>query len=92
MNCSDNICGDGGLSSSPNDIKILLKQIKVKLELLSNDTEAKLLLHDGKIAELCRYLKDNLSNSIRCMLADMEASGELNKITKDAMDSLIASR
>lgn len=80
------------LPSSPNDIKILLKQIKVKLELLSKDTEAKLLLHDGKIAELCRYLKDNLSNSIRCMLADMEASGELNKITKDAMDSLIASR
>lgn len=92
MNNCSNICGDGGMPSSPNDIKILLKQIKIKLELLSNDTEAKLLIHDGKIAELCRYLKDNLSNSIRCMLADMEASGELNRITKDAMDSLIASR
>lgn len=88
-----NNCVEGcDLPSTPNDIKILLKQIKVKLELLSKDTEAKLLLHDGKIAELCRYLKDNLSNSIRCMLSDMETSGELNRITKDAMDSLIASR
>lgn len=60
--------------SSPNDIKILLKQIKADMKMLMTETEAKLLLHDGKLAELCRYLKDNLSNSIRCMLADMEAS------------------
>lgn len=62
------------LPSSPNDIKILLKQIKKEVDDLVTSTEAKLLLHDGKLAELCKYLKDNLSNSIRCMLADMESS------------------
>lgn len=57
--------------STPNDIKILLKQIKKEVDTLVTSTEAKLLLHDGKIAECCKYLKDNLSNSIRCMLEDM---------------------
>lgn len=60
------------LPSSPNDIKILLKQIKREVDHLVTTTEAKLLLHDGKLAELCRYLKDNLSNSIRCMFEDMK--------------------
>jgi hypothetical protein len=58
--------------SSPNDIKILLYKLKSELNTLMKNTETKLLLHDGKIAELCNYLKDNLSNSIRCMLLDME--------------------
>jgi len=67
------ICEDVcNLPSSPNDIKILLKQIKKEVDELITSTEAKLLLHDGKIAECCRYLKDNLSNSIRCMLNDMK--------------------
>ena len=67
------------LPSSPNDIKILLKQIKREVDNLITSTEAKLLLHDGKIAECCRYLKDNLSNSIRCMLEDMEKSRRIRK-------------
>lgn len=60
--------------SSPNDIKILIYKLKSELTDLIKTTEGKLLLHDGKIAELCKYLKDNLSNSIRCLLLDMEAS------------------
>ena len=35
--------------SSPNDIKILLKQIKADVKTLMEDTDAKLLLHDRKI-------------------------------------------
>lgn len=69
------ICEEGcTLPSSPNDIKILLVQVKRDLKELMDTTEAKLLCHDGKIAELCKYLKDNLCNSIRCLLADMEYS------------------
>lgn len=60
--------------SSPNDIKILLYKLKTEVDSLMKNTESKLLLHDGKIAELCKYLKDNLSNSIKCLLLDMEAS------------------
>lgn len=62
------------IPSSPNDLKILLKQINREIKDLTTKTEAKLLLHDGKLAELCKYLKDNLSNSIRCMFLDMDAS------------------
>lgn len=60
------------LPSCPNDMKILLKQIKMEVEKLTTNTEAKLLIHDGKIAEVIHYIKDNLSNTLRCMLADME--------------------
>lgn len=77
------------LPSSPNDIKVLLKQLITELDSLTKNTEAKLLLHDGKIAELCRYLKDNLSNSIRCMFADMEMAGELNNIIFDVISNLL---
>ena len=39
----------------------------------------------GKIAELCKYIKDNLSNTIRCMLDNMEVSGELENIITDTL-------
>lgn len=88
-----NSCVEGcDLPSTPNDMKILLKNIKVDIKKLMTETEAKLLCHDGKIAELCMYIKNNLSNSIRCLLDSMEESGELDRIIKDAIDSLIASR
>lgn len=79
-------CEEGcNLPSSPNDIKILLKNLIFEIEKLKNDTEASLLLHDGKIAELCKYIKDNLSNSIRCLLDSMKLSGELDLIIKDVV-------
>lgn len=45
------------LPSSPNDIKILLKQIKTDLKTLMEDTEAKLLLHDRKIGRVMQIFK-----------------------------------
>lgn len=39
----------------------------------------------GKIAELCKYIKDNLSNSIRCLLDTMLAEGELDLIIKETL-------
>lgn len=75
-------------ASSPNDIKILLNQIKREVEELSKNTEAKLLIHDGKIAELCKYLKDNLSNSIRDLLDSMVLSGEINTIISTVLGEL----
>lgn len=83
-NCN-NICGDGGMPSSPNDIKILLKNIQADVKKLMTETEAKLLCHDGKIAELCKYIKDNLSNSIRCLIDTMKLSRELDLIIKDVV-------
>lgn len=67
-----NNCVEGcDLPSTPNDLKILVCQLKREVEKLMKETNAKLLVHDGKIAELCKYIKDNLSNTIRCMLDTM---------------------
>lgn len=72
MSTNINKCVEGcTLPSTPNDLKILVKQLKREVEELSKTTEAKLLCHDGKIAELCRYIKDNLGNSLRCLLDSM---------------------
>lgn len=68
-----------GCVSTPNDIKILLYKLKTEVDTLMKTTESKLLLHDGKLAELCKYLKDNLSNSIRCLLLDMEMSRKIRR-------------
>lgn len=57
--------------STPNDLKILVCQLKREVEELMKTTNAKLLCHDGKIAELCKYIKDNLGNTLRCMLDTM---------------------
>lgn len=80
-----NTCVGGDFPSTPNDIKILLASIKKEVDELVKETEAKLLLHDGKIAECCKYLKDNLSNSIRCMLLDMKLSGELDEVITESV-------
>lgn len=67
-----NTCVEGcSLPSSPNDLKVLVYQLKKEVYNLATKTEAKLLTHDGKIAELCKYVKDNLSNTIRCLLESM---------------------
>lgn len=81
-----NSCVEGcNLPSTPNDMGLLLNQIKREVDELVKTTESKLLLHDGKIAELCKYLKDNLSNSIRCLIDSMKLSGELDSIISDAI-------
>lgn len=65
-------CVEGcNLPSTPNDLKVLVCQLKREVEKLINETEAKLLCHDGKIAELCKYVKDNLGNTLRCMIDTM---------------------
>ena len=77
---SDCIYGKGcNLPSEPNDVKVLLCQLKREVEKLMKDTKTQLLIHDGKIAECCRYLKDNLPNSIRCLLNDMKYSRRIRK-------------
>ena len=80
------LCEEGcSLPSSTNKYDVLIKQLKDEIDNLVNTTEAKLLDHDGKIAELCKYVKDNLSNTIICLLDSMKLSGELDNIIQDAI-------
>ena len=81
-----NSCVEGcSLPSSPNDLKILLNQLKREVKELATTHEKDFLKHDGKIAEMCKYIKDNLSNSIRCLLDSMQLSGELDKIISEVV-------
>ena len=90
MNNKYNSCVEGcSLPSTPNDLKILVTQLKREVEGLVKTTDDKLLRHDGKIAEMCKYIKDNLSNSIRCLLDTMQLSGELDEIINEVLFSFI---
>lgn len=80
--CLENEC------MSSNELEILMRQIQREVEKFYNDTTAKLLLHDGKIAELCNYVKTNLSNSIRELLDNMKISGELDEIITSTLTSI----
>lgn len=74
------------LPSSDNELAIA--QLKRELEKLVNDTEYKLLLHDGKIAELYVYIKENLSKELRTLLDSMLLSGELNTLITNTLTEL----
>lgn len=63
-----------------NEMGVLMAQLRKELMMLKTDTTAKLLIQDGKIAETCVYIMNNLSNYIREMFATMEATGELADI------------
>jgi len=67
--------------------------LKSKVEKLLTDTTARLLKQDGKIAELCVYIKDNLSTSIKQLFEGMKSTGELsdiitNIVLYDIVDSI----
>ena len=80
-----NDCCCGGLSSQDNQLEILVKQLKRAVKELMKDTTAQLLCQDKKIAETMVYIKNNLSNSIRTLLDDMLADGELEEIITDTV-------
>lgn len=82
-----NLCNTCSLQNNDNTNEILLNQIRNEIRELSKTTTARLLIQDGKIAELCVYLKDNLSNSIRELLDVMEKSGEFEQIIHDILDT-----
>jgi hypothetical protein len=68
-----------------------MRQIQREVEKFYNDTTAKMLLHDGKIAELCNYVKTNLSNTIRDLLDTMNNNGELSDIITETIINRISS-
>lgn len=76
------------LPSSSNELGILIRQLKREVKALATNHEKDFLNHDGKIAEMCKYIKDNLSNSIRELLDTMITSGELDKIIVDTITDI----
>lgn len=69
---------------------VILNQLKREIDELSKTTETTLLRHDGKIADLVNYIKDNLSLSIANLLDSMLSTGELDEIITEALTSELA--
>lgn len=68
------------LNVESNELEILIKSIQREVDELVKTTEATLLKHDGKIAELCIYIKENLSNELRLQIDTMISTGELDEL------------
>lgn len=76
------------LDKNDNELEILYRQLKREVAELVKTTNATLLKHDGKIAELCLYIKANLSNTIRDLLDTMLTSGEIDQIVIETITNL----
>lgn len=73
------------LKSEDNSNDILLQKILREVKELQENTTARLLMQDGKIAETCVYIKNNLSNELRLLLDTLQNSGELDDIITSAV-------
>lgn len=82
-------CCCEGLSSQDNSLEILVRQLKREVKELMKTTTSQLLCQDKKIAETMVYIKNNLSNSIRSLLDDMLADGELEEIITETISDSI---
>ena len=78
------------LPSNSNELEILLRQLKREITKISTNHEKDFLSHDKKLAEACKYLKDNLANTIRDLLDTMDTSGELSDIITETVISRIS--
>ena len=83
-----NLCSKCDLKSEDESTKVLLNQIKREVKKLTSDTTARLLLQDGKIAETCVYIKNNLSNYLRELVDTMTTTGELDSIIAEIVTEL----
>ncbi len=81
-NCIFDSCNLPNLDK-PADL--IHEDLQKQIITLMNTTTAKQLMFEQKLSELCKYIKDNLSNSLRELLYDMKYSGELEKIITDTV-------
>lgn len=72
-----------------NELEVLVRKLKFEVEELIKTTDATLLRHDGKIAELTLYIKDNLSNTLRDLIDVMQQSGEIENIILSVLEGFI---
>lgn len=68
------------LNTGDNKYDVMIASLEKEICELCKTSTAKFLLYDGKVSELCTYIKDNLSNAIRCLIADMKSAGEIDTL------------
>lgn len=73
------------MNAQDNRYNVLIASLQREIMELCKTSTAKFLFYDEKVAELCTYIKTNLSNTLQCLIADMQFSGELDKIINDVV-------
>lgn len=81
-------CGCPGekLPSCDNSVEVAIAQLRREIRELMKTTQGRLLCQDKKIAETMVYIKNNLSNALRNLLADMQFTGELENIIRSMIN------
>lgn len=77
---------------SSNNDDALFKELREELKKFYNDINAKLLVHDGKIAELTNYIYENLSSELKSLLNTMKDNGDFTSIITDVIVNDLTSR
>lgn len=73
------------LNVENNETEILMRQLRKEVDELVKNTESDMLQLNGKVAELCVYIKENLSNELRTLLDTMLSTGELESLITEAL-------
>ncbi len=79
LNCTEGC----DIPSDTNEIKIYVKRLIREFKEYYSDTNKMLLEHDVRIAEAINYMKNNITDSLRCLLDTMIASGEIEQLIKE---------
>lgn len=64
--------------------------LRAEVERLANDTQAELLLMNGKIAETVVYIREHLTDTVLETIGGMKDDGELEAIIVSALSPLLA--
>ena len=78
-----NVCEN--LNNGDNNYDVLIAQLHNEIAELCKTSTAKFLMYDGKVAELCSHIKNNFSNTLRCLFADMKHAGEIDTIISESV-------
>ena len=73
-------CCGSILPTGNNQIEVLIQQLKREIKNLIDSTNKNMLCQNKKIANLQVYVKDNLANTIRSLLDDLQQTGQLDAI------------
>lgn len=77
------LCDETNLRAKDNEMEILYRELKREMDALVDDTNLRILVLDGKIADAVVYLKTNLTNEIRLLLETMDKTGELDSLISE---------
>ena len=82
---SDCLTACEDMNTGDKKYDVLISELQQEIKEILSTQGAKFLMYDEKVAELCTYIKGNLSNALLCLLMDMKNAKELDEIINDVV-------